>query len=187
MFPFSRKSGLKVLLAALCFSAPAAHAQVALPMDYWIPGGPFGFGSGLTDVHGFDSYTSFPTLDLSSAGGERFTATQMDNWFVSTRSGTVGLGVSSFGFSQADTLGSIGTLNYQSTNFAYNFKDETGASALRVFGGLDTANYNTMIGNPFSAFNSPTNTATSYRAHGGIEFQVAPNVGLSLEAGYSQQ
>lgn len=187
MSPLSRKSGFKLLLAALCLGAPAVHAQVALPMNYWIPGGPFGFGSGLTDVHGFDSYTTFPTLDLSSAGGERFSATRMDNWFISTRSGTAGLGVSSFGFSQADTLGSIGTLNYQSTNFAYDFKDETGASPLRVFGGLDTVNYNTMIGNPFSAFNSPTNTATAYRAHAGVEFKPASNISLSLEAGFSQQ
>src|ERR1700742_2502060 len=107
---FSRKSGFAVLLATLCLGAPAVHAQVALPMDYWIPGGPFGFGNGLSDMHGFDSYTSFPSLNLSNAGGERFSATQIDNWFVSTRSGTTGLGVNSFGFSQTDTLGSIGTL-----------------------------------------------------------------------------
>jgi hypothetical protein len=182
---FSHKSGLIVLLAALCLGAPAIHAQVALPMNYWIPGGPFGFGSGLSDVHGFESYTTFPTLDLSSAGGERFSATQMDNWFISTRSGTAGLGV--FGFSQTDPLGSITTMNYQSTNFAYNFKDETGASPFRVFGGLDTVNYNTMIGNPFSAFNSPTNTATAYHAHAGVEFQAAPNTSLSIEAGFTQQ
>jgi opacity protein-like surface antigen len=187
MFPFSGKSGLKVLLAALCLGVPAAQAQVALPLNYWIPGGPFGFGSGLSDLHGVNSYTSFPSLDLSSASGERFSATQMDNWFISTRSGTAGLGVSSFGFSQADTLGSIGTLNYQSTNFAYNFKDETGASPLRVFGGLDTVNYNTTLGNPFSAFNSPTNTATAYRAHAGVEFKPASNVSLSFEAGFTQQ
>jgi opacity protein-like surface antigen len=174
-------------LAVLCLGAPAVHAQVALPLNYWIPGGPFGFGNGLTDVHGLDSYTSFPSLDLSSAGGERFSATQMDNWFVSTRSGTTGLGASSFGFSQTDPLGSIGTLNYQSTNFAYNFKDETGASPLRVFGGLDTVQYNTTIGNPFSAFNSTTNTATAYRAHAGVEFQAAPNLSLSIEGGFSQQ
>jgi opacity protein-like surface antigen len=189
---FSRKLGHAIALAALCLGAPAVHAQVALPLNYWIPGGPFGFGSGLTDVHGFESYTSFPSLDLSSAGGDRFSATQMGNWFISTRSGTAGLGVSSlgvssFGFSQADTLGSIGTVNYQSTNFAYNFKDETGASPLRIFGGLDTVNYNTTIGNPFSAFTSQTNTATAYRAHAGVEFQAAPNVSLSLEAGYLQR
>jgi opacity protein-like surface antigen len=187
MFPLSRKSGFAVLLAALCLGAPAANAQVALPMNYWIPGGPFGFGSGLSDLHGFDSYTSFPSLDLSSAGGERFSATQMDNWFISTRSGTSGLGASSFGFSQTDPLGSIGTLNYQSTNFAYNFKDETGASPFKVFGGLETVNYNTMIGNPFSAFNSPTNTSTAYRAHAGIEFKPTSNVSLSFDAGFSQQ
>ena len=156
-------------------------------MNYWIPGGPFGFGSGLSDVHGFDSYTSFPSLDLSSTGGDRFSATRMGDWFISTRCGTAGLGVSSFGFTPTDTLGSIGTLNYQSTNFAYNFKDETGASPFKVFGGLDTVQYNTMIGNPFSAFNSPTNTATAYRAHAGVEFQAAPNVSLSFEAGYTQQ
>ena len=167
--------------------APAADAQVALPMNYWIPGGPFGFGNGITDLHGFDSYTNFPSLDLSSAGGERFSATQMGNWFISTQSGTTGLGVSSFGFSQTDALGSIGTLNYQSTNFSYNFKDETGASPLRIFGGLDTVNYNTTIGNPFSAFTSQTNTSTAYRAHAGVEFKPSSNVSLSLEAGFTQQ
>jgi opacity protein-like surface antigen len=124
---------------------------------------------------------------LSSAGGDRISATQMGDWFISTRSGTAGLGASSFGFTSADTLGSIGTLNYQSTNFAYNFRDETGASPFRIFGGLDTVNYNTTIGNPFSAFTSQTNTSTAYRAHAGVEFKPASNVSLSLEAGFSQQ
>jgi opacity protein-like surface antigen len=187
MFTFPRKLGQAVLLLALCLSAPAVHAQVALPLNYWIPGGPFGFGSGLSDVHGFDSYTSFPSLDLTSASGSRYSATQMGDWFISTSSGTAGIGVSNFGFGQTDTLGSIGTLNYQSTNFSYNFKDETGASPLRVFGGLDTVNYNTTIGNPFSAFTSQTNGSTAYRAHAGVEFKPASNVSLSLEAGFSQQ
>ncbi len=46
--------------------------------------------------------------------------------------------------------------------------------------------YNTTIGNPFSAFNSTSNTATGYRAHAGVEFKPASNVSLSLEAGFSQ-
>ncbi len=120
----SRKSGLAILLVALSLSAPAARAQVALPLNYWVPGGPFGFGGGLTGVQGFSSYSNFPTVDFSNAGGVGF-SNQPDSWFISSQSGTVGIGANSFGFTQADTLGSIGTLNYQSVNFGYNFKDET--------------------------------------------------------------
>ena len=97
------------------------------------------------------------------------------------------MGLNGFGFTQGDTLGSLGTLTYQSVKFGYNFQDETGALPFKVFGGLDTMQYNNTIGNPFSAFNSTTNTATGYRAHAGVEFQAAPSVSLSFEAGYSQQ
>jgi opacity protein-like surface antigen len=187
MFHFSRQSAFAVLLAALCFGAPAAHAQVVLPLNYWIPGGPFGFGGGLTGLHGFDSYTSFPSLNLSGAGDGRFASDQTSSWFVSTQSGTMGLGANSFGFTSADTLGSIGTVSYNSVNFGYNFKDETGASPMRIFGGLDTVNYNTTIGNPFSSFTSQANTSTAYRAHAGVEFKPSSNVSLSFEAGFSQQ
>jgi opacity protein-like surface antigen len=183
---FSRKSGFTVLLAALSLGAPVAHAQVALPLNYWIPGGPFGFGGGLAGVQGFSSYTSFPGLDFSN-GGSSSVGGQPDSWFVSSQSGTMGIGANSFGFTSTDTLGSIGTVNYNSVNFGYNFKDETGASPLTFFGGLDTVNYNTTIGNPFSAFNSQTNTSTAYRARAGVEFRPASNVSLSLEAGFSQQ
>ncbi|MGH9806505.1 MAG: hypothetical protein ACRD9W_04475, partial [Terriglobia bacterium] len=108
-----------------------------------------------------------------------------DGWFVGSHGGTIGM--NGFGFTQDNAFGGIGSLTYQSVNFGYNFKDETGASPFRVFGGFDTVNYNTAIGNPFSAFNSPTNTATGYSAHGGVEFQAAPNVSLSLGFGYTRQ
>jgi opacity protein-like surface antigen len=183
---FSRKSGLAILLLALSLGAPVAYAQVALPLNYWIPGGPFGFGGGLSGMQCFSSYTSFPSLDFSNGGGRGLSG-QPDSWFVSSQSGTMGIGANSFGFTQTDTLGSIGTVNYNSVNFGYNFKDETGASPLTFFGGLDTVNYNTTIGNPFSAFNSQTNTSTAYRARAGVEFRPASNVSLSLEAGFSQQ
>lgn len=183
---FSRKSAFAFLFAVLCLGAPAAHAQVALPLNYWIPGGPFGFGGGLTGVQGVSSYTSFPSLDFSHTGAGGL-SNQPDSWFVTSQSGTAGLSANSFGFTQTDTLGSIGTFSYNSVNFGYNFKDETGASPLTFFGGLDTVNYNTTIGNPFSAFNSSTNTATAYRARAGVEFRPASNVSLSLEAGFTQQ
>jgi opacity protein-like surface antigen len=183
---FSGKSGFAVVLTALCLGAPAAHAQVALPVNYWIPGGPFGFGGGLSGVQGFSSYTSFPSLDFSKAGDNRFSS-QTDSWFVTSQSGSAGLAANSFGFTQTDTLGSIGSFSYNSVNFGYNFKDETGASPVTFFGGLDTVNYNTTIGNPFSAFTSQTNTSTAYRARAGVEFRPASNVSLSLEAGFSQQ
>ncbi|WP_213772060.1 hypothetical protein [Bradyrhizobium sp. dw_78] len=159
-------------------------------MSYWIPGGPFGFGGSLSGVQGLNSYSNFPNFDFNAAGGGGFSAARgnlPDGWFVGGESGTMGVSANSFGFTQADTLGSIGTLSYQSVQFGYNFKDETGASPFKIFGGLDTVQYNTSIGNPFSAFNSTTNTATGYRAHAGVEFKPTSNVSLSFEAGFTQQ
>jgi opacity protein-like surface antigen len=186
MFTFSRGLALAAVSAVLCLGAPEVQAQVALPMNYWVPGGPFGFGGGFSGVQGFSSYTSFPSLDLTNSGGAGL-SNQPDSWFVTSQSGSMGIAANSFGLTQTDTLGSIGTMNYNSVNFGYNFKDETGASPVTFFGGLDTVNYNTTIGNPFSAFTSPTNTATAYRAHAGVEFKPASNVSLSFEAGFSQQ
>ena len=41
--------------------------------------------------------------------------------------------------------------------------------------------------NAFAAFNSNSSTLPVYSAHGGVEFQPAPNVSLSLGFSYTQQ
>ena len=58
---------------------------------------------------------------------------------------------------------------------------------MTIFGGFSTMKYNSGIGDPFSAFDSRSSTASGYSAQVGVEFQPAPNLSLSLGAGYTQQ
>ncbi|WP_157810155.1 hypothetical protein [Bradyrhizobium canariense] len=156
-------------------------------MSYWIPGGPFGFGGNPAGVQSLNSYGNFPSLDFSAGGdGFSYSRTNFANgWFVGSEGGAMGLGVN--GFSQGGAFGNIGSLTYQGVQFGYNFQDETGGSPFRVYGGVDTLKFNPGIGNPFSPFDSTSNTPTGYSAHGGVEFQAAPNVSLSLGLGYVRQ
>ncbi|SDN96316.1 hypothetical protein [Afipia sp. GAS231] len=179
----SPKLALGLVLAALCFGGRAAHAQSA-PVTYWIPGGPFGFGGGLDDGQGVNAYGNFPSFDGRGGGSLAARYNLPSGWFVGGDSGRVGLGVNSF--SQIGGLGNFGALDYQGVQFGYKFQNAS-SGPLTLFGGLDTLKYNNGVGGgPFSSFDNQNNQS-GYRMHGGVEFQPAPNVSLSLGMSYTQQ
>lgn len=187
MSVFSRKLGLALVLVALCFGGRAAHAQAG-PVSYWIPGWPLGFGGSLAGSQGADTYGNFPSFDGSDAGGGAMRNNFPNGWFVGGVGGRIGLGMNGFG--QAGAFGNLGALDYQGVQFGYKFQNAS-AGPLTVFGGFDTLKYNTGIGTgigggPFAAFDN-ANTQSGYRVHGGVEFQPAPNVSLSLGVGFTQQ
>src|ERR1700676_5179611 len=103
----SPKLALGLVLAAFCFGCPSAHAQSA-PVTYWIPGGPFGFGGGLDDGQGVNSYGNFPSFDARGGGSLAARYNLPSGWFVGGDGGRVGLGVNSF--SQIGGLGNFGSL-----------------------------------------------------------------------------
>jgi opacity protein-like surface antigen len=179
----SPKLAFGLVLAALCLGGPAAQAQSA-PVTYWIPGGPFGFGGGLDDGQGVSSYGNFPSFDGRGGGSLAARYNLPSGWFAGGDSGRVGLGMSNF--SQIGGLGNFGSLDYQGVQFGYKFQNAS-SGPLTLFGGLDTLKYNGGVGGgPFSSFDNQNNQS-GYRMHGGVEFQPAPNVSLSLGMSYTQQ
>lgn len=183
MTVISRSLALGLMLAALCFGGRAAHAQAAA-VTYWIPGGPFGFGGGLEDGQGVNAYGNFPSFDGRGGGSLAARYNLPSGWFVGGDSGRVGFGVNNFG--QIGGLGNFGALDYRGVQFGYKFQNAS-SGPLTLFGGLDTLKYNGGLGGgPFSAFDNQ-NSQSGYRMHGGIEFQPAPNVSLSLGMSYTQQ
>jgi opacity protein-like surface antigen len=176
MSRFSMRLALALLLAALCLGGRTAHAQ-ADPVRYWISGWPIGFGGGLGGGQGASSYGNFPGFQAGDAGnGGLYNFPK--GWFVSGESGTMSLGMN--GFSQDSAFGS---LRYEGAQFGYNFQN----TPLKVFGGFDTLKYDSGLGTPFSSIDALSGTRTGYSAHGGVAFQPAPNVSLSVGFGYTQQ
>jgi opacity protein-like surface antigen len=179
----SPKLALGLVLAALCGGGPAAHAQ-AVAVTYWIPGGPFGFGGGVDDGQGMNAYGNFPSFDSRAGGSLAARYNLPAGWFVGGDSGRAGFGVNNF--SQIGALGNFGSLDYQGVQFGYKFQNAS-SGPLTLFGGLDTLKYNGGVGGgPFSSFDNQNNQS-GYRMHGGVEFQPAPNVSLSLGMSYTQQ
>lgn len=182
---FSRSLAFGLVLAALACGGQTARAQ-AVAVTYWIPGGPFGFGGGLEDGQGVTSYGNFPSFDSRVGGSLAARYNLPAGWFLGGDAGHVGSGVSSF--SQIGGFGGLSALNYQGVQFGYKYQNAS-SGPLTFFGGLDTLKYDTgngIGGGPFAAFEN-TNTQSGYRAHGGVEFQPAPNVSLSLGMSYTQQ
>jgi opacity protein-like surface antigen len=177
MFPLSNRSGLALLLAALCLSGPTAHAQ-ANPLTYWTPGWPVGLSG--SDGQNLDGYGNFPGFDGSDAGGFSYRRYSFPNGlFVGGERGGMGLGLNGIG--QYGAFGNIGSLSYEGMQFGYKFKN----APLAVYGGFDTLKYDAGIGGPFTAFDSTSSAQAGYSAHAGVEYQAAPNVSLSLGVGYT--
>jgi opacity protein-like surface antigen len=174
---FASKSGLALVLAALCLEGRTACAQTAA-VTY--SGWPVGFRSDLTVGQSANTYGNFSGFD-GRGGGFSYMRTNFPNgWFVGGGSG--GMGLSMNGINQASAFGSLYTEGVQA---GYNFQT-VGGLPLTVYAGFDTLKYNTGIGSPFAPFDTVSGTLPGYRAHAGVEFQPAPNVSLSLGVGYTQ-
>src|SRR5258708_32664974 len=65
---FSSRSGLALILAALCLGGRTAHAQAA-PGTYLVPSWPIGFGGNLTVGKCSNTYGNFPRFVGSDARG----------------------------------------------------------------------------------------------------------------------
>jgi hypothetical protein len=171
-----------VVLAALCLSGQGARAQSG-PVRYWLPGGLFGFGGSPMVGQGADSYANFPSFDAGNAQDGRFaylSGNLPHGWFIGGEGGSVGLN----GINQA---GAFGSLNYQGTQFGYNFKGVVG-SPVTFFAGFDTLRYNPPgIGGPVSPFSSTAGSVPAgYAARAGLEFRPTSNISLSFGASFAQ-
>jgi hypothetical protein len=178
MSVFIKRSGLALVLAALCLGGRTAGAQTADPTySSW----PIGFHSNLTVGQSSNVYGSFAGFDGSDArGGFSSMRTNFPNgWFVG--GGTGGMGFSMNAINQAGAFGS--SLYTEGVQVGYKFQN---GLPLTVYAGFDTLKYNTGIGGPFAPFDTTSGTLPGYRAHAGVEFQPAPNLSLSLGVGYTQ-
>ena len=168
MSVFSRILGLAFVSVALCLGGRTVHAQAA-PVAYWTPGWPVGFGN--LGVGSSDTYGNFPGFDGSDARGG----------VSGSESGRAGLSMN--GINQLAAFGTAGSLNYQSTQFGYNFQN----APLSIYAGFDTLKYDSNIGSPFAAFDKASGTLPGYTARAGVEFQPTSNLSLSFGVGYTQQ
>jgi opacity protein-like surface antigen len=181
---FSGRSGLALVLVALCLGGRTAHAQAA-PVTYWIPSWPIGFGGNPAAGQSSNTYGNFPGFDGSDIRGGGFSHMRYNfpnGWFVGSEGG--GMGLSMNGINPDGAFGR--SLSYQGVQFGYNFKNASGLP-VTVYAGFDTLKYNAGIGGPFAPFDTMSGTLPGYSAHAGVEFQPAPNVSLSLGFGYTQQ
>jgi hypothetical protein len=178
MSVFGYRSGLALVLAALCLAGRTACAQTAaVTYSSW----PIGFQSNLTVGQGSNIYGSFAGFDGSDARGGFSTMRYAfpNGWFVG--GGTGGLGFGMNGINQVATFGS--SLYTEGVQVGYKFQN---GLPLTVYAGFDTLKYNTGIGSPFAPFDTTSGTLPGYRANVGVEFQAAPNLSLSLGVGYTQ-
>jgi len=179
MAVFSGRLGLALVLATLCLGGRTAHAQ-AVPVPYWTPGWPLGFGGSLPDGQSPSTYGSFPSFDGSNARDSRYNFP--NGWFVGSERG----GIGPSGMQQTAAFGNFGALTSEGMQFGYSFKNASGLP-VTVYAGFDTLKFNTGIGSPFSPFDSVSGTLPGYSARAGIEFQPTSNLSLSLGVGYTQQ
>jgi hypothetical protein len=178
MSVLASRSGLALVLAALCLAGRTASAQTAAATySSW----PIGFYSNLTVGQGSNSYGSFAGLGGSDArGGFSYRRYPLSNgWFVGGGTGGMGFGLN--GINQTATFGS--SLTTEGVQLGYKFQN---GLPLTVYAGFDTMKYNTGIGSPFAPFDTTSGTLPGYRAHAGVEFSPAPNLSLSLGVGTTQ-
>lgn len=154
------------LAAVLSLAASAAQAQVA-PIQYWIPGGPFGLGGDVTtqywgsapDEDGFRKGFSFSSYSIPA---------NSFNLPFSAGAFTAGSGLSSDG-----------------AQYGYSFKG-IGDTPVTLFGGVSslrtTPDVFTSIVTP--GLQPSSTLATSVNA--GIEFKPTSNVTLSLSGSFVQ-
>jgi hypothetical protein len=169
------RSGLVLVLAALCLAGRTAGAQT-VTYSSW----PISFHSNLTVGQGSNNYGSLAGFDGSDArGGFSTTRTTFPNgWFVG--GGTGGIG---FGMTGIHRPGAFGTsLTTEGAQVGYKFQN----APLTVYAGVDALKFKPGIGSPFAPFDTTSGTLPGYRANVGVDFQPAPNLSLSLGVGYTQ-
>lgn len=161
MSHLSASCGFAALFAVLGLGATPVHAQVA-PLQYFIPGGPFGFGG--SDTYGnFSNFTNFA-----------------NGFFVGSQRGNLNWN----GFGQTGLSGNFSALSYDSTQFGYNMKS-TGGMPVTFFAGFDTLKYGNGIGSSVAPLTS--GAAPGYGAFAGVEFKPTSNLSLSFGAGFTQR
>jgi hypothetical protein len=167
MFTMRRKSALAIAFAfsALCLGAPSAHAQ---SVPYWTT--TTGFGSALTSDPNANHYGNFSSRYNFENG-----------WFVGSDRGNLNWGA--VNLTPTGAFGNPAVSSFDSVSTGYNFK----SAPVSVYAGLDTLRYNSPIGSPFSGLDSPTNSATSYGVHAGVEIRPTSNLTLSVGASFAQQ
>lgn len=176
MSGFSRGFGLALVLAALCLGGRAADAQAG-PLGYWAPGLPIGFGAGLSEGQGSDTYGNFPSFDGRDEDGG-FHYKFPNGFFVNSGSSPT------FSLSGVGQGGAFGNFTTNSVQFGYNLQN----SPLKVFGGFDTLKYDTGFGpgSPFAAFDSNSSQTAGFGGYAGVEYKPTSNLSLSLGVGYTQ-
>ncbi|MGL9619846.1 hypothetical protein QRQ56_17680 [Bradyrhizobium sp. U531] len=171
--------GLAALFAVLGLGGTPAAAQVA-PLQYFIPGGPFGFGG--SDGQNSDLYGNFSSFNAGEVGGRTNFA---NGFFVGSQRGNLNWsGLSQTGFGQSGLAGNFSALSYDSTQFGYTTKT-AGGLPVTFFAGVDTLKYGNGIGSSVGPLTSGTAPGTS--AFAGIEFKPTSNLSLSFGAGVIQQ
>jgi hypothetical protein len=168
-----------IAVAALCLCGQVADAQVA-PVQYWLPSGLFGLGSGGTNANSANTYGNFPGFDAQPGDGD-WRANFRTGMFARSEAGSFGLN----GLGPGGASSDFGALSWQSAVTGYNFKG-TGDLPVTVYAGFDKLDYRPGIGSPLAPFSSDASAAAGYRARAGIAFQPTANVTLSFEAGVTQ-
>ncbi|ABD06170.1 conserved hypothetical protein [Rhodopseudomonas palustris HaA2] len=184
--PAGRRT-LALAAIVLGLGSGAAHAQAG-PVRYWIPGGPFGFGGGVTESWGTAGWSDVPGFAaLSSVDEDGFrTGFVARSYSAPVNAFASGLGWRGFGgVGGAGAFGNFGALALDSSQYGYNFKS-VGGLPVTLFGGVDQLKYQPDV---FSALTSPgfsssTNAATA--VHAGVEIRPTSNLSLSFSAGYVQ-
>lgn len=174
MFSLANSCGLATLFIALCLGGAPVHAQVA-PLQYWIPGGPFGLSGGAgqsPDIYG--NFTSF------NAGDADWRANSANGFYVGSERVDLGLN----GFRQAGPARNFSALSYDSTQFGYNTKT-AGGLPVTFFAGFETLKYGNGIGSSLAPLTS--GASPGYGAFAGVEFKPTSNLSLSFGAGFTQQ
>jgi hypothetical protein len=157
------------VFASLVAATGSAHAQVA-PVQYWIPGA---FGGSSTVGVSAESWRNVPGFDAAARdnGVDWRDAVPTGPFIRSQSASWSGLGATSFG--------NFSTLSITSTQAGSTFKG-LGDLPVTLYAGFDALSATPALGNPL------VGSTGGYNAHAGIALQPAPNVSLSLEAGFAQ-
>ncbi|MCG2667258.1 hypothetical protein ACFPFP_09905 [Bradyrhizobium sp. GCM10023182] len=165
-----RSCALATLFAMFCLGGAPAHAQVA-PLQYWIPGGGFGYGGSA------ESYGNFPSFNTGAVNNGY---DLRPGFFVGSQRGSLGLN----SFTQAGSSANFSALSYDSTQFGYNMKT-AGGSPVTFFAGFDTLKYGNGIGSSVAPLTSAA--GPGYGGFAGVEFKPTSNLSLSFGAGFTQR